>query len=351
MSEVAAATLLAPRQLTVLTTSRCNAACDHCCMNSGPRRKEKLTTEQIRAVIDDLHEASPLELVIFAGGEPTLLRDDLLDAIAYVDSLGLVSRLVTNAFWARTPDRAAAMMTDLRDAGLMELNISADDFHLPYIPFERVAYAWEASKGLGFSAVVIANCHGPKSTITPAWICEQLGEAVPFRYDDGGQQQPLGEPAVDGTVYAISNAYIQRLGRGHATIAADDVFIPEEQDDLDLPCPWAVRSAALSPAGHLVACCGIETEGNEVLDFGSVAEGAQRRVVQADNDVIVNAIALRGPMFLKRFLEEHEPSVDFRDDYGSVCEICEHITQRPDAVAALRRHTGALATHVLAVRS
>jgi hypothetical protein len=320
-------------------------------MNSGPHRREKLTYENIRDTIDNLHRLNRLLVVIFAGGEPTLLGEDLLNSIAYADSLGIITRIVTNASWAVTPERARAKLAALREAGLQELNVSADDYHLPFIPFERVEYAWHASKGLGFRAVVIANCWGPNSTITPRYIMDRLGEELPLRFDDDGYSQPLSEPSADGTAYSLSNAYVQRIGRGLETLSFGDVNFPKNQEDLEGGCRWAVRSAALSPKNHLVACCGIEAEGNEVLDFGDLdATEAKNLVAKADDNVLINAIALAGPMFLKRFIQEHDPDIPFREKYGTVCEVCEHIVRRPEAVAVVRRYSADLAPAILAAR-
>ena len=107
---------LKPQQLTILTANKCTAKCGHCSMNSSPQRPEKLDFGSIRRAIDDLHAYNPLRIVIFAGGEPTLLKSHLLDAIAYCDDLGIGTRVVTNASWATTDDTAVKMIRALREA-------------------------------------------------------------------------------------------------------------------------------------------------------------------------------------------------------------------------------------------
>jgi hypothetical protein len=319
-------TVLVPQQLTVLTTSQCTARCDHCSMSSGPLRKEALTFEDIRNAVDQLRKIEELSVVIFAGGEPTLLGEQLLDSIAYVSDLGLLTRLVTNASWARSENSALSKIKQFREAGLHELNISADDYHLPYVPFENVVRAWNASKGVGFKAVVIANCRGPRSVITPSYIMDSLGEKLSTRYDEDGRGTPIAPPAPDGTVYTLSNANLQRLGR--ATVA--------------------VRSAALSPKNHLVACCGTEAEGNPILDFGSMGESTARELVdKADDNLIVNSIILFGPGFIKQYLNVRARDIPFRPRYASICELCEHIVKRPVVVEALLRSAPELAQLVL----
>jgi MoaA/NifB/PqqE/SkfB family radical SAM enzyme len=109
---------LTPHQITIMTTSECNARCAHCSVSSGPDRQDALTASDIIAAIDAITSYAPLRLVVFAGGEPTLLGEDLLDAIAHVDSKGIATRIVSNASWATTEELARAMLIELREAGL-----------------------------------------------------------------------------------------------------------------------------------------------------------------------------------------------------------------------------------------
>lgn len=343
--------LLQPQQVTVLATSQCTAACSHCSMNSSPERRDRLRLQTFIDTIEELHSRSPLRVVIFAGGEPTLAGEMLLNAIAHADMLGIVTRIVTNASWAISEAKAAAKIRELRQAGLGELNISADDYHLSYIPFDNVVRAWRAAKGQGFSSVVIANCYGPNSLVTPCYVMDRLAETLPMRFDEDGTPDALPPASADGTVYMMSNSYLQLLGRSHGQIAIDDVFLPDNQATLAGGCPWAVRSAALSPRGHLVACCGIEAEGNAVLDFGPVTAGtAQKLVEAADSDVLVNAIALLGPYYVQQFVKARHPEIGFRPRYATVCEICEDIVTRAEIVDAIKGDIAALAASVHLVR-
>lgn len=335
--------LLQPQQLTVLATSQCTAACDHCSMNSAPERRERLRLETFIDTVEELHARSPLDVVIFAGGEPTLMGEMLLDAIAHADMLGIMTRIVTNASWAINNQKAEAKLRELRQAGLGELNISADDYHLPFIPFDNVVHAWNAAKGKGFASVVIANCYGPNSLVTPRFVLDRLGEDLPMRFDGDGTPGELPRPATDGTVYMLSNSYLQLLGRSHGRIGVEDVFFPDDPAALAGGCPWAGRSAALSPQGHLVACCGMEAEGNDILDFGKIETGAVQALVdKADRDIVMNAIALLGPYYVQQFVQQRRPDIAFRPRYATVCEICEDIVTRREVLDAVGADIDAL---------
>jgi hypothetical protein len=325
-----------PRELTILTTSECDAHCAHCLMRSGPKRHDTLTLANIVETVEAAHAANPLQNVVFAGGEPTLLKDLLLDAIAHVSALGICTRVVTNAGWAATPEQARDMVSTLREAGLDEVNYSADDFHLPWIPLENVVNAWQASKGVGFLSVVIALSSGPASKVTPKSMMAALGEEVPLVYDVDGRMQQFPPPAPDGTCYLISNTQVYRIGRGRRLRQAYALF-PTDTAALDGPCPWAIDSAALSAKNHLVACCGIEAEDNLVLDFGHRdEESVPDLVAKANDDPLVLAISALGPSYLMKLAKELDPSLSFRPRYSAICEICEDVTSNAQAVEVLR---------------
>jgi hypothetical protein len=331
-----------PSELTILTTSKCDAKCAHCLVRSSPERDDTLTLEQIIETVETAHAANPLLTVVFAGGEPTSLGDDLLDAIAHVASLGIRTRLVTNATWASTPEQARDQVKVLREVGLDEINFSADDFHLPFIPLDNVINAWHACKGAGFESVVIALASGPRSKITPASVMAALGEEVALTYDEGGHMNPMPPPAADGTNYLIANNYIYRIGRGRGLRESYTRF-PDDSRTLNQPCPWAVRTSALSPKNHLVACCGIEAEGNEVLDFGHRTDHDMTSLVaKANDDPLLLAISTLGPSHLMKRAQQFDPSLEFRPQYTAICEICEDVTTNARAVAALRANAAVI---------
>ena len=349
--------VLDPRAVTILTTNNCTAACSHCCMHSSPDRRETLSREQLLTIIDALFEETAIELVVFAGGEPLLLGDDLLAAIARVKEKGALTRIVTNGFWARTPEAAHETLRSLRDAGLDEVNISTDDYHLPFVSLRRVKTAYEAALAIDFSAVVIANCFGPESALTPEAVHREfgMGEDAQYRYSDDGNVSLNVEIKRNNQLGVLSNARVQMLGRGEQTMSPDELHPVDVNDVSDAigGCPWAVRSAAISPRGHLLSCCGFELDGNPVLDYGDLAEVSVKEALdRADDDVLTNMIALLGPPRIKQILESICPDeLDFpRPLYTSYCEVCSDLVHRPKNQQAMMRHQGAFVPAILTAR-
>jgi mycofactocin radical SAM maturase len=94
-------------------TYGCNLACVHCLSSSGRRDPRELTTEEARAVIDELHDLSVFYVNI-GGGEPTI-RPDFYELVDYAIGRGVGVKFSTNGTTI-TPERARRLAgTDYLD--------------------------------------------------------------------------------------------------------------------------------------------------------------------------------------------------------------------------------------------
>jgi len=76
-------------------THACNLRCRHCYNASGMRGPHELTTEEGKAVIDQIHDAG-CSYIIFGGGEP-FTRPDLFELMGYAYGKGIRLSISTNA--------------------------------------------------------------------------------------------------------------------------------------------------------------------------------------------------------------------------------------------------------------
>jgi radical SAM protein with 4Fe4S-binding SPASM domain len=88
-------------------TYRCNERCEHCYLEHEGH--DELSSDEIRALLDQLAEAGVFFLTI-SGGEP-FLRPDCFEIITHARSLGFNVKLKTNALLIR--EREAARLRDL----------------------------------------------------------------------------------------------------------------------------------------------------------------------------------------------------------------------------------------------
>jgi MoaA/NifB/PqqE/SkfB family radical SAM enzyme len=303
-------------------------------MNCTPHKKNKVHFEQIQKSIDQIVKNYSVRLVVFTGGESTLLGEDLFRAIRYCTLNFLRTRLVTNAHWATSLERAQRYVEKFRNAGLSEMNISVDDYHEPYVSLENIRNAWLASKEAGFEAVVLANSHGNNDKITPSFIQEFLGEKITVSTPVARNLIDENTPLEKRPRYEIYENTLQKSGRAESL--DDNKFNTiDNLTHLDNCCTWAVSDPVLSPLGHIWACCGIPSDNNPILDLGDAnKEKIKTILTRASKNPILNAIHEFGPLKLCKFVEEHS-KIRFKKDFCGVCEICSALTNNKKAVQVL----------------
>lgn len=114
------------KTLRVSLLNSCNLGCVYCTMGEGEvkqnnrHQKNHLSSSEIIALIQQLHQVLDLEVVRLTGGEP-LLYPQLVEVVEAVRSLGIAKiKLTTNGFLL---ERVAK---NLKEAGLQSINVSLD---------------------------------------------------------------------------------------------------------------------------------------------------------------------------------------------------------------------------------
>lgn len=328
-----------PRMLTFITTYKCGAVCDHCLMSCTPNNSDRLTLPQMRQFIDSFAEVCVGSgVVVFTGGECTLLGDDLLEAIAYANSLGLFTRIVTNAWWAKSERDAETFLNELKSCGLDEINISCDDFHAEYIPLENVRNLWNSAKTMGFQTLGIAVCRDNNSTISPAYLCKYLNEDIPLLHQFDDNTQPPRAPA-----RFITNSGITRIGRAR-NLSLNQNARPQARL-LASHCSDCGQDFVISPNCHLAPCCGINAEGTWLFDLGKINLTDDINELQL---LLLNYIQYIGPGGLLKHLRTSGGLSSFgRSNYLSQCEICEDIALSKEAQTCLAKLAPKLAADLI----
>ena len=145
----------------------------------------------------------------------------------------------------------------------------------------------------------------------------------------------------------VNSSPLKRLGRGATELREEELPLPDDGGAglAGGGCPHALRSVALSPGGHYLACCGLELEGNPVLDYGDLSDPAlsvEAVLDKADNDLITNMIAVHGPFQIRDVLLRLCPDeLRFSKKHNNICEVCHDLVFYPENRRALYRRQGA----------
>ncbi len=312
------------QHLVFSTTNRCTARCLDCPVVHEGGPPSTLTGEQMRGVIDEVMGWGTLRLVVFTGGEPFLLGDELRRTVAHAARYGVFTRIVTNAYWATSRARAEHLLKKYKDAGLTEINISCDDYHQQFVPLRNVKYASEAALDLAFP-LLIAHRRVPGSRITTDYLSEFLGvELREFRPAENH----------DGAGVFLSNHHVPIRARVEGRkLDGCDV----DETSWQGPCPVVMREIVISPNRQVEICCGIARSSIQELCIGSLAEESLLSILARGNrDLIVNWLALAGPASIAEFVRSKEPMIDLPNAYVNRCHLCNELFTRDDVRRILR---------------
>ena len=119
-------------------TRTCNLRCMHCYAGSDAKRYDQLSTQEAKAMIDDL-AAFGSPVLLFSGGEPCM-RDDLVELMGYAKAAGMRVVISTNGTLI-TPRLAR----EFADVGLSYVGVSIDGNRNTHDRFRGVDGAFERS--------------------------------------------------------------------------------------------------------------------------------------------------------------------------------------------------------------
>lgn len=268
--------------LHILLTYKCTFECDHCFAWGSPWQEGTLTLDQIRTALQQAGELGSVEWIFFEGGEPYLYYATLVKGVEMAAQAGYKVGVVTNGYWATSPEDAVEWLRPLAGK-VQELSVSSDLYHYNERLSQQSQHARLAAENLGLPVGVISIARPEES----ATSCSG--------------QIPSGESAV--------------IFRGRATekLASDARKYPWEQFTEcpfeDLREPGRVH---LDPLGNLHICQGIS--------LGNIFKTSLAEICSAydpDAHPVTGALLAGGPVELVR-----RYGLSHAEQYADACHLC-----------------------------
>ncbi len=128
------------RKIAFGYSNRCNARCAHCVAAGDNHEDIKMDLSRAKEIIGDMVEAGVMG-ISFTAGEPFIYFDDLLELITLCWDANIYTRVVTNSYWAGTPEKADQRIKLLQECGLSQLRMSYSRWHQQNIPRQNVLNA------------------------------------------------------------------------------------------------------------------------------------------------------------------------------------------------------------------
>ena len=310
-----------PRVLSLVTTRRCTAACDHCCVGASPRATDAIPVERLHRLIDEATRVPSFERIVFTGGECFLLGHELDVLIAHAKAARFQTRAITNGYWAVNVRSAAARALALRAAGLDEIMFSTGTFHQRFVRVDRLLYAARATASAGIATRISVES------------CDQS------RFDRSVLDDDLADLVAAGMVRIVSDPWIPDAGgRGGARLS-HDAFLAENGAGGGR-CAQIFTIVSVTPRQMLTACCGFPHEELPALQLGSVAERALDAVIaEAPNALLRMWLHVAGPAGVAEFVARYRPGYRL-PAFASVCEGCVALQRDPEAMRIVAEHAG-----------
>lgn len=121
------------RKIAFGYSTRCNIKCAHCVAAGDIPDNKKMELARAKEIIREMAVAGVVG-ISFTAGEPFIYFDDLLELVELCRELNIYSRIVTNSYWAKTPEKAEQRLGLLKDCGLCQLRMSYSRWHQQHVP-------------------------------------------------------------------------------------------------------------------------------------------------------------------------------------------------------------------------
>jgi hypothetical protein len=308
--------------LSIFTTRRCTAACDHCCVGASPRATAAIPLERIHRLIDEAARIPSMELIGFTGGECFLLGTDLDALVGHAAGNGFTTRVISNGYWAVNEPAARRRIGGLRARGLDEMMLSTGTFHQRFVPVERIVHAARAAADAGILTRISIEA------------CDQSA------FDDALLLAELAGPIARKQVYVGHSPWTTDAGGRGQTPLSHERWLSDGPARPAGRCAQVLTVIAVTPDQQLVSCCGFPLEELPQLRIGSVADRALDDVLdETPNELLKMWLHVAGPSGIADFVARYVPGYALPPS-ASICQSCVALQRDETAMRVIAEHAG-----------
>jgi YydG family peptide modification radical SAM enzyme len=293
--------------VAIALSARCTMKCGHCCFSCTPKSTDLLAEDVALRITDQALEHPSVTNVGLSGGEPLLRKELVVKIASRCKTAKKGCSIVTNGFWAITPNKAQDMINLLWNSGVRTLTVSYDDFHAPYIGLQRIRNALEAGRSSPIHMV-----------LNMAVTREHDGLAL---LDDLGQSTVGVElhrfPVIPcGAARSFDRSNLYRL------FSEDHLLCPE-------------FSPLYHFNGYVYPCCS-PTVCETQLALGSVSDlSVSKAIDDMASNALLYVLRTRGVGWILALAREKGLDVPNPSYWTSPCEACLSICGNAETLSAL----------------
>ncbi len=137
------------RKIAFGYSTRCNIKCEHCVAADAIPENLKMELGKAKEIIADM-AAAQIKGISFTAGEPLLYLDEITELLKLChQEYGIYTRIVSNCFWAKTPELADSFIVQLKENGLSQLRMSYSRWHQKNIARRNIVTAAQSCQKNG----------------------------------------------------------------------------------------------------------------------------------------------------------------------------------------------------------
>lgn len=266
------------------------------------------------------HYGNSLKILVLTGGECFLLNNDLNKIIEYANSKGLLTRIVTNGYWAKTYNEAYTILQKLRNSGLNEINFSTGDDHQEWIPYDNIVNGCMASMDLGLTCLVNVETHD--SSKFTGDIFQQDHRLVTY-FDISKYKHPL---KIEQGVWI---PFDKKTSVSYEKI--------QNKEDVNNRCSSLFNTIPINPYSNMSSCCGLPSEHIIPLRLGNLENRSVKELYESQfEDLLKIWIFLDGPHKVIKFIYNQRGIK--KNVFGHICSACSEIFKDNDNIQWVKDH-------------
>lgn len=295
--------IIIPHTLSIITTHKCTAACDHCCFNCSPQVSHQMPVSRMHDYIDQATAIPSIQAVVFTGGECFLLGKDLDALVKRSSDHGFNTRFVSNGYWATSREVARKRLSRLIDNGLSEANFSTGDAHSKFVPPEYVRNGAIEAAAAGLTTVIMV----------------ELFEKSQFNFEAFVDDSEFEKFLDNGQIVINNSPWMSFKGETSLTYTEKHLNFHKEQT----ACSTALKVLAITPTQKLIACCGLPLEEIPELCLGDLTKASISDIIQSQNDDFIKIwIHLEGPDAIVDYARQFDDTIHKLHQKAHVCDKC-----------------------------
>lgn len=268
-------TMAVPINACFEITKQCPLKCQHCFNNSGEVKKDEMTTDQIKKVIDKLTGIG-IQKLMFTGGEP-FARNDFLDIIEYAYSRFMAISIASNGYLI-TENIAQALSIYKRKI-VIQISVDGTEEHHDYIrgvknSFKKAVKAIMYLRKYNIAVTVAATLNDLNfgdmeqiAEIAYTYGALQLTYAITMNQGRARDNNLAHSVDIRNLVERAIVLKHQYADKGLFVQIDDDTLVKFSENDAGNTCGAGISQIAIRENGNVSPClCFFFTYGNILRD-------------------------------------------------------------------------------------